>query len=167
MPSGLPRLKSAMLMMHIHCCIIACYFMHYILFSHCTVASVQIIIVTLHLHTGNLADAFIQNDLHLSEERETIYLCRYSKDVHRTKCQALTTPSLTRSPYTTQIARIRCYTKMTPLIVSQSFPAKTRLQPRRRSSNRLLSDSSLSSGETETRPPERTRVSADDRGECR
>ena len=48
-----------------------------------------------HLHTGHLADACIQSDLqevHLSEERETIiYRCRYSKEVHRTKCQALTT----------------------------------------------------------------------------
>ena len=39
------------------------------------------------LKSGHSADAFIQRDLilvHLSEERETIYGCRYSKDVHRT-----------------------------------------------------------------------------------
>ena len=45
---------------------------------------------------------FYPNDLqsvHLSEERETtIYRCRYSKDVQRTKCQALTIPRLTHSP---------------------------------------------------------------------
>ena len=59
----------------------------------------------LHLHLGNLADAFIQSDLqkiHLSEEREkTIYCCRYSKD----KCQALTIVRLTHSPYTIKITR--------------------------------------------------------------
>ena len=42
-------------------------------------------------------------------QETTIYLCRYSKDVHRTKYQALTITRLTHSPYTTQIARIRCY----------------------------------------------------------
>ena len=45
------------------------------------------------LHLGLLADAFIQSNLqlvHLSEEGETIYRCRYSKDVHRNKCKALT-----------------------------------------------------------------------------
>ena len=43
------------------------------------------------LHLRYLSDAFIQSDLqkvHLSEERETIYLCWYSRIAHRTKCQA-------------------------------------------------------------------------------
>ena len=36
--------------------------------------------------------------VHLTEERETtIYGCRYSKDVHRTQCHALTITSLTHS----------------------------------------------------------------------
>ena len=58
-------------------------------------------------------DAFIQSDLqlvHLSKESERIYRCRYSKDVHGTKCKAPTTARLTHSPCTTKIARIRCYT---------------------------------------------------------
>ena len=39
----------------------------------------------LHLHLGRLADAFTQSDLRTFVRRETtIYLCRYSKDVHRT-----------------------------------------------------------------------------------
>ena len=50
-----------------------------------------------HLHSGHLADTFIRSDLHLSEERDTIYRRRYSKDVHRTKCQALTIARLTHS----------------------------------------------------------------------
>ena len=60
-----------------------------------------------------LAAAFIQSDLqlvHLSEERETIYCYRYSKDAHRNKCKALTIARLTHSPYTATMARIRCYT---------------------------------------------------------
>jgi hypothetical protein len=36
-----------------------------------------------------------------------MYRCRYSKDVHRTKCQELTIARLTHSLYTTKIARIR------------------------------------------------------------
>jgi hypothetical protein len=47
----------------------------------------------VYLHLGHLADAFIQSDLqlvHFSEERETVGDCLYSKDVHITKCQALT-----------------------------------------------------------------------------
>ena len=38
------------------------------------------------------------------------YRCRYIKDVHRTKCQALTIAWLTHSPYTTKIGKIRCCT---------------------------------------------------------
>ena len=46
----------------------------------------------------------------MSENGEiTIYRCLYSKDGHRTKCKALTIARLTHSPYTTKIARIRCY----------------------------------------------------------
>ena len=48
----------------------------------------------------------------------TIYLCGYSKDVHRTKCQALTITRLTHSLYTTEIVRIRRYTVLCHLIVS-------------------------------------------------
>ena len=36
--------------------------------------------------------------------------------VHRTKCQALTIALLTRSPYTTKIARIRCYTMLSTIV---------------------------------------------------
>ena len=49
--------------------------------------------------------------VHLSEAGET-YVCGYSEDIHRTKSQALTITRLTYSPYTTQIARIRCYTML-------------------------------------------------------
>ena len=42
------------------------------------------------------------------KEGETLYFCRYSKDVHRNKCQTLTMARLTHSLYTTKIARIRC-----------------------------------------------------------
>ena len=55
----------------------------------------------LHLHLGHLADAFIQSDFQqvdLSEEGE---LSRYSKDVHKTKCQAPAIFRLTHTPYTT------------------------------------------------------------------
>ena len=40
---------------------------------------------------------------------------RYSTDVHRTKCKALTITRLTHSPYTTKIARIRCYTMLSTI----------------------------------------------------
>jgi hypothetical protein len=50
-----------------------------------------------HLHSGRLADDFIQSDLQqvyfLGERETTTYRCRYSKDVYRTKCQA---PIITR-----------------------------------------------------------------------
>ena len=39
-----------------------------------------------------------------------IYIEGVCKDVHRTQCSALTIVWLTLSPYTTKIARIRCYT---------------------------------------------------------
>ena len=42
----------------------------------------------------------------MSEERETtIYLCRYSNNVHRNKSQDLAFDRLTHSLYTTKIAR--------------------------------------------------------------
>ena len=67
----------------------------------------------LHLHSEHSADLKYP---HLSEERETIiYLWGYSKDVDRTKCQALTTTRLTHSPFTIQIARIRRYIKLNPI----------------------------------------------------
>ena len=49
----------------------------------------------------------------------TIYLFGYSKDVNRTKCQALTIIRLTHSPYTTEIARIRCYTRLSTIYKCQ------------------------------------------------
>ena len=57
--------------------------------------------------------------MHFSEERETIYLCLYSKNVHRTKCQALTIAKLTHSPYTTKIARKRCYIMLSTIFKCQ------------------------------------------------
>ena len=71
----------------------------------------------IHLHWGHLADTFIQSDFQLhfnlnynsstfSKKRETIHSCRYSKDAHRTKCQALTITRLTHPLCTTEIARI-------------------------------------------------------------
>ena len=72
----------------------------------------------LHLHLGRLADSSIQSNLqevHLSEERETIYRCRYSKDVHGTKCQSPTIARLTQSLYTAKTARIRCYTTLSTI----------------------------------------------------
>ena len=71
----------------------------------------------IHLHLGHLTDAFIQSDLqkiHLSEERETIYRCWYSK--YRTKCPSLTIARLTHSLYTTKMARIRCYTMLSTIL---------------------------------------------------
>ena len=49
-------------------------------------------------------------NIHLSEERETIYRCWFSTDIHRNKCQALAIARLTPSPYTTKIAEKRFYT---------------------------------------------------------
>ena len=68
----------------------------------------SICIIYLGLHLGLLADTFIQSH----NNTTTIYRCRYSKDVHRTKCQALTIARLTRSLYTTKLTRIRCYTML-------------------------------------------------------
>ena len=65
----------------------------------------------LHLHSGRLADAFIQR-LKIRtfvRRKRNNNPCRYSEDVHRTECQALTIARLTHSSYTTKIARIRCY----------------------------------------------------------
>ena len=52
--------------------------------------------------------------IHMSEEKyTTLYHCRYSEDVHRTKCQALTIVNplarLTHPLCPTKLARIRCY----------------------------------------------------------
>ena len=91
--------------------------------SNCHKKSVSFILSSFDifiLHLRHLADAFIQSNLqyvHLSEERETtIYCCRYSKDVHRTKCQAPTIARLIHSPYATKIARIRCYTMLSTIL---------------------------------------------------
>ena len=46
----------------------------------------------------------------MSEEGATIYRWRYSKVVCRNTCQELTIAKLLHSPYTTKIARFRCYT---------------------------------------------------------
>ena len=46
------------------------------------------------------------------KRKNNIYRYRCSKDVRRTKYQALTISRLTHSPYTTKIARIRCYTML-------------------------------------------------------
>ena len=60
------------------------------------------------LHLGHLADQSDLQSVHFSEEGvTTIYRYRYSKDVHRIKCQALTIARLTHSPFTTKVARIR------------------------------------------------------------
>ena len=58
------------------------------------------------------SDAFIKSDLqYIFQKKETtIYRCRYSKDVHRSKWQTLIITRLTHSPYTTKIAMIRRYT---------------------------------------------------------
>ena len=49
----------------------------------------------------------------MSEERETeLYRRRYSKDIHRNMCQALTIAKLT---HTTNIARIRGYTMLSAI----------------------------------------------------
>ena len=42
-------------------------------------------------------------------------LCQYSKDIHRTKCQALTITRLTHSPLTTKIARTRRHTMLSTI----------------------------------------------------
>ena len=58
----------------------------------------------------------------LSEEIETtIYLCWYSKEVHRTKCKALTIARLTHTLYTTKMARIRCYTMLGTIFKCQDI----------------------------------------------
>ena len=44
----------------------------------------------------------------LPEEGETIYRCRYDKDVDRTKCKTLTISRLTHSPYITKITYNKC-----------------------------------------------------------
>ena len=49
-----------------------------------------------------------------------LYLCLYSKDVHRTKWQALTIARLTHSLYT-EIARIRCYTMLSIVFKCQDI----------------------------------------------
>ena len=82
-----------------------------------------------------MTDAFSQSDsqqVHLSEERETINRCRYSKDVRRTICQALPIVRLTHSPYTTKITRIRHDTKLRTIFkfeVSRCSSADTNTLP--------------------------------------
>ena len=66
----------------------------------------------------------------LSEEGETtIYLRRYSKDVHRTECQALTITRLTHHLYTTKIARIKCYTMLSTTFKCQDVQHTMPNQP--------------------------------------
>ena len=83
----------------------------------------------------------------LSEEGgTTMYLCRYSKDVHRNKYRALPIARLTSSPYTTKTARIRCYTMLSgfPVIraeerVTTDETAVRSVSPRRRNPDTALS----------------------------
>ena len=70
------------------------YFLHFGAFSRCFYPKRLAIITFLRRRRNN----------------HILYCCRYSKDVHRTKCQALTIVRFTHSPYTTKIARIRCHT---------------------------------------------------------
>ena len=65
------------------------------------------------LHLGCLAYAFIQND----PREAKLCLCRYSEDVHRTECKALSIATLTRSLYATKIARVRCYTMLSAIFM--------------------------------------------------
>ena len=46
-------------------------------------------------------------DMYQKKEKQQYIRCRYTKDVHRTKWQALTIARLNLSPYTTKIERIR------------------------------------------------------------
>ena len=52
------------------------------------------------------------------KDKTTIYRCWCSKDVHRTKCQALSIVRLTHSLYTTKLARIRCYTMLSNIFTT-------------------------------------------------
>ena len=47
---------------------------------------------------------------YICQKEKQQYICQYIKDVHKTRCQALTIVRLTPSPYTTKIAMSRCYT---------------------------------------------------------
>ena len=67
--------------------------------------------------TNQVLDLDLGCLVHLSEESETIYCWWYRKNVCRNKFQALTIVRLTHSPYTTKLARIRCYT----MLVMQVF----------------------------------------------
>ena len=62
---------------------------------------------TLHIHLEHLADTFIQSDIQKVN-------CQ-GKDVHRTKCRALTIVMLIHSLYTTKTVRIRCYTMLSTI----------------------------------------------------
>ena len=57
------------------------------------------VFVRLHLHLRHFADATYNKSIGQKKEKHQ-YICQYSKDVHRTKCQALTI---------TETARIRRY----------------------------------------------------------
>ena len=63
------------------------------------------------LHSGHSLSSKATYNKLVPEKRETtIYFCRYSEDVHRSKCQSLTITRLTHSPFTTQRAGMRCAT---------------------------------------------------------
>ena len=67
--------------------------------------------VHLLFHLGHLADAFINGDLHKvhwSEERETT--------IHPFRYKALTISRSTPSPYTTDVARVTCYTMLSTIL---------------------------------------------------
>ena len=58
-----------------------------------------------------LSKATYNKSICRQKEKQQYNPCRYSKDVHRTKCKALTITRLTHSPYTTKIARVRDATR--------------------------------------------------------
>ena len=63
----------------------------------------------------------------MSEEGETtIHRCRYSKDVHRNKCQARTIARLALSLYSTKIARIRRYTMLSTILSTSKSVGESR-----------------------------------------
>ena len=76
------------------------------------------------LHLGHLAASVLSKATYSKyicqkKENNIVVTCRYSKDVDRTKCQALTIVRITPSLYTTKRARIRCYTMLSIIFKCQ------------------------------------------------
>ena len=65
------------------------------------------------------------NNYICQKKASTIYSCRCSKHVHRTKCQALTIARLTHSLYATKTARIRRYTMLKTARIRRYTTLKT------------------------------------------